>query len=113
MNWILFFWLVVALLVIGAMSVRAIGGDFRLVGDWKLSLKYYSTWGYGLLLLFPEFWNELLAAGLFADGEGFGMWESMGIKLLTLWVAFSQKVKQVDRPPVPNFGHDDTAAPSA
>lgn len=106
MNLITILWGLVALVVVAAVAVRAIGGNIRLVSDWKLSYQYYSTYGYLLLAFLPEFWNELLAMGLFEGGDGFSQWESIAIKAVTVWTALTQKLKQVEPPPRPDFDGD-------
>lgn len=104
MNLVTILWALVALAVVAAVAVRAIGGNLRLVSHWKLAFKYYSTYGALLLAFLPDFWNALVAAGTFdgLDGE-FGLWQNITIKALVAWNLLVSQIKQVDAPKKPDF----------
>lgn len=104
MSLVTILWGLVALALICAVAVRALGGNLRLVSHWKLSWKYYSTFGAGLIAFLPDFWNALVASGVFDGIEGdFNLWQNVAIKALVAWNLFVQNIKQVDMPAKPDF----------
>ena len=64
MNLLLIAAAVVLLVIVGAVLVRAIGGNITILDHWKQAWKFYSTW-FLLLLESPNIWNAAIAAGVF------------------------------------------------
>ena len=54
MNLLLFLLLFVAVVIVSALAVRAIGGDLRLIADWKKAWTFYSTWAFVVLGALPD-----------------------------------------------------------
>lgn len=89
-----------------ALAVRAIGGNFTLVEDWKKAWRYYSTWGMAFVALLPDLWNGLLTAGYLNTDEipqGF----SWSIKIALIGTLIIRQVKQIKPPKLPEWGQRD------
>jgi hypothetical protein len=106
MNLILILGALIALVVVGAMAVRALGGNITLVEHWQAAYKYYSNWIWGLMLLLPTMINQAAAEGLF-EFEGMGSWESWTIRGAALLGFISRMVAQAPKPEKPIFEVDE------
>ncbi len=81
--------LMVALVVVAilcVLAVRAIGGNVRLVADWRRAWRYYTTWAFLLLGAMPDIYNTVVTSGLLdADGAPEELaWGMRGAALLGL-----------------------------
>lgn len=103
MNLFLILASLVALGIAGALAVRAIGGNFRLVEDWKKAFKWYSTWAAGFIFLIPTMVNQAAAEGLF-DFEGMGTWEGWLVRGSAAALFLTRIVSQHQKPELPDFG---------
>ena len=56
---------VIAVVIVGAVLVRAIGGNITILDHWKQAWKFYSTWFLLLIAESPNIWNAAIAAGVF------------------------------------------------
>lgn len=65
MNLLLIAAAIVLLVIVGAVLVRAIGGNFTVLDHWKQAWKFYSTWLLLLVAESPNIWNAAIAAGVF------------------------------------------------
>ena len=65
MNLLLIAAAIVLLVIVGAVLVRAIGGNITILDHWKQAWKFYSTWFLLLLAESPNIWNAAIAAGVF------------------------------------------------
>lgn len=97
----------IALGILGAMAVRALGGNIALVEDWKKTITYYSQWVWGLMLVLPTAINQAAAEGLFAL-DGLGSTEAWIIRGTALLGLFSRLIAQRPKPAKPVF--DETPA---
>lgn len=86
-----------------AVGVKALGGNLSIVGDWRDTLRYYSTWGLSVLAASPMIWNEAVASGVISAAQVPGEFKWMTIAL-SVYVFFVTRVKQIDRPEKPKFG---------
>lgn len=101
--------ILIALCIVAAVAVRAIGGNITLVDDWKSAWRYYSTWGWLVVAMLPEVWNALITGGyLNADDvpDQFSFYTKIGLAAV-----FALKmIQQVKRPKLPDFGAVDKQA---
>ncbi|HOU64680.1 MAG TPA: hypothetical protein PK861_01435 [Thermomonas sp.] len=99
--------IVIALFIVMAVAVRAIGGNFLLVDDWRKAWKFYSTWSLAFLALLPDLWNSLAGAG-FVGGYSDDIPPAFNWALkIGVMVAFLlRQVKQVKAPELPDFDGD-------
>lgn len=93
--------------ILGAMAVRALGGNIALIEDWKKAFSYYSQWVWGLMLVLPTAINQAAAEGLFAL-DGLGSTEAWIIRGTALLGLFSRLIAQRPKPAKPVF--DETPA---
>lgn len=98
----------IALGILGAVAVRALGGNIGLIEDWKKAFTYYSSWAWGLVLVLPTAINQAAAEGLFSL-DGLGTYEAWLIRGAALLGLFSRLVSQRPKPAKPVFG-DETEA---
>lgn len=92
----------IALGILGAVAVRALGGNIALVEDWKKTITYYSQWAWGLMLILPTAINEAAAEGLF-DLNGLGSTETWMIRGVALMGLLSRLIAQRPKPAKPVF----------
>lgn len=108
MNPILILALLVGVVVLGALLVRAIGGNFTLIEDWQKAWKFYSTYALALIAFLPEIFNGILSGGYLEGapvGEDFSFWLKIGAA-----ATFALRmVKQVPKPALPEFNDTDSA----
>ena len=98
---------IVAAVLIAAVAIRAIGGNFTLVEDWKKAWKFYSTYALMLIAFLPDVFNALVAGGYFeADtvGDKFNWW----VKIAAAGTFALRMIKQVPKPKSP-FDPSDSA----
>lgn len=108
MNLYLLLALVVAAAIAGALMVRAIGGNFTLIEDWKKAFTFYSTYALGLVAFLPDIFNGLLSGGYLEGtpvGDQFSLWVKIGAAL----TFFLRMIKQVPKPQLPKFDPTDQA----
>lgn len=104
MNIFLILAALVAVVIIGALAVRALGGNFTLIADWQKAFTFYSTYALALVAFLPEVFNGLLSGGYLEGvpvGESFSFWLKAG-------AAFTfalRMIKQVPKPSAPDFGN--------
>ena len=105
MNLLPYLLLFVAVVFVSVLAVRAIGGDLRLIADWKKAWTFYSTWAFVVLGALPDIYNALISSGLFdsADSPEGLTWSIRAAALAGLLLRL---VRQY-RPPLPGA---DTAA---
>jgi hypothetical protein len=91
---------VIAVVIVGAVLVRAIGGNITILDHWKQAWKFYSTWFLLLLAESPNIWNAAIAAGVFeveaVPGEF--AWMTRIASLGTFIVLY---IKQLPKRPAP------------
>lgn len=107
MNLILIIAALVAVILLGALLVRAAGGNFTVVDDWKKAWKWYSTYALALVAFLPEIFNALLAGDYLGGApvsEDFSFWLKAGAALTFIL----RSVKQVKAPDKPTFGDGGT-----
>lgn len=102
--------LVILAVLVGALMVRAIGGNITLLDDWKQAARWYSTWGLIGVGMLPDLWNTAVA-------HGYVSWDAVpgafgnALKFSVLAVFVVSKIKQGgSAPPLPDFGKRDGEA---
>jgi hypothetical protein len=103
MNLLLIAAAVVLLVIVGAVLVRAIGGNITILDHWKQAWKFYSTWFLLLLAESPNIWNAAIAAGVF-DVEavpGEFAWMTRIASLGTFIVLYIKQLSK--RPDIPEW----------
>ncbi len=96
----------IAAVLLAVLAVRLLGGNIMLVDDWKKSYRWYSTWAIALLAFLPDLLNGLMATGLL-DGTPIGEKYNLITKLVCSMAFVLRNLKQVKRPSLPDFRHDD------
>lgn len=86
-----------------AVGVKFLGGNLSIVGHWRDTLRYYSTWGLAIVAESPNIWNAAIASGVLEAGDVPGEF-AWATRALAVWVFWTTRVKQIDRPAKPNFG---------
>ena len=108
MNLILILAALVAVVIVGALAVRAIGGNITLVSDWQKAWKWYSTYALALIAFLPEIFNALLAGDYLGGApvsEDFSFWLKAGAAVTFVL----RTLKQVPKPEAPKFDPTDGA----
>lgn len=108
MNLYLILALAIGAVVLGALLVRAIGGNFTLIEDWQKAWKFYSTYALALIAFLPEIFNGILSGG-YLDGAPVGEDFSFWLKIGAAATFALRMVKQVPKPAAPDFGNSDQA----
>lgn len=107
MNLILILAALVAVVILGALAVRALGGNITLVDDWAKAWKWYSTYALGLVAFAPEIFNALLAGDYLGGSpvsDEFSVWVKAGAALTFIL----RSLKQAPKPEKPTFGDGGT-----
>jgi hypothetical protein len=98
--------IVVVLILMAALAVRWIGGNFTLIEDWKKAWKFYSTWMLALIAILPDLWNSIAISGITDSGDvpsAFSYTLKGGVFVALLL----RQVKQVKQSPnLPDFDND-------
>lgn len=104
MNLLLIVAAVVLLAVVGALLVRAIGGNFTILDHWKQAWKFYSTYLLLLIAESPNIWNAAIAAGVFdvAAVPGEFAWMTRLASLGTFLVLYIRQ-RMPAKPEFPEF----------
>lgn len=102
MNFYLIAAALVALGVLAAVGVRALGGNLAVLDHWKQAWRYYSTFGFLLIAELPNIWNAVMASGaLTMDAvPGEFVWATRAMAIATAALLY---VKQVERPKAPEL----------
>lgn len=96
----------VAIVLLAALAVRYIGGNFTLIEDWKKAWKFYSTWMLALIALLPDLWNSIVISGITDTGDVPSAF-SYTLKGGVLVALVLRQVKQVKKSPnLPDFDND-------
>lgn len=69
MNILLIVLALIALAFLAVFMLRAVGGNFRLVEDWKRAYRFYSVWAIALIGALPDIYNAIAASGLLSGGD--------------------------------------------
>lgn len=107
MNLLLILAIFVVIAILGALAVRAIGGNFTLVEDWCKAWKFYSTYALALIAFLPDIFNALIA-GDFLSGTPVGDKFSIWLKIGAAATFVLRMVRQV-KPPASPFDESDQA----
>lgn len=100
MNLLALLAIIIALGIITALGVRAIGGNIAVVDDWKKAWLYYSSWGMAFVAMLPDLWNAAISGGYLdqADVPGAFSWAIKAGLLLTFLI---KQIRQVKPPAIP------------
>lgn len=92
----------VALGVLAAVGVRALGGNLAVLDHWKQAWRYYSTFGLLLIAELPNIWNAVMASGALSMDAvpGEFVWATRIMAAVTAALLY---IKQVDRPEAPDL----------
>ena len=99
----------VAIFILGAVAVRALGGNITVVDDWKKAWKWYSTYALALVAFLPEIFNALLAGDYLGGApvsDDFSFW----LKAAAAGTFVLRTLKQVPKPEAPTFDDTDRGA---
>ena len=97
--------LVIAIILAGAIAVRAIGGNCFLIADWHKAWKFYSTWALAFIALLPDLWNSMMYAG-FGYGDDIPAAFNWTLKIGVMFAFLLRNVQQTKKPDLPDFDGD-------
>ena len=99
---------VIVLAVIAfALLIRAIGGNFTLIQDWRKAWKFYSTYMLALVAFLPEIFNAIVSGG-YLEGDPVSEKFSFWLKIGAGTTFALRMIKQVPKPKSP-FDPSDSA----